>query len=385
MSGANPANLILNNATLNFLGNNTAGAFTTDSLGTVTLNSGASFIDSTSGLGNGAVANLTIGTLNRNPGTTVSFLPGSTGGLTQNLNTAFNKILINSFGAGAGLINGILPYGTVGSIGTTPNQYDFATVVAAGASNSIAAFTNYVNSLAAAGPTSTVRLTASETLTGNKVVNAILFAGTSAGALITITQSNFTLGVTSGAILSMGNNTLTISGGTVDFGTAEGILDQNNANITVTSALTGSNGLTVTATTAGTIALNSANNYQGTTTINGTGTGTVSLGNISALSNGAVNMTSGILANSIGINFAIGNQFNFNNSVVTFGTSTTNRTTFAGPITVTGNNFFSVTNPTVFGGIVSNGNGVGSVNVIAGNALTMQRQLWATPTPAARA
>ena len=52
--------------------------------------------------------------------------------------------------------------------------------------------------------------------------------------------------MTSGAILSMGNNTLTISGGTVDFGSAEGILNQNNANITVNSSLTGTGGLTMT-------------------------------------------------------------------------------------------------------------------------------------------
>ena len=84
--------------------------------------------------------------------------------------------------------------------------------------NSIGVFSNYKTSLAAAGPTDTVRLTANETLNTNKVVNAIFFAGTTTNNSITITQNTannvFTLGVTSGAILSMGNNTLTISGGT---------------------------------------------------------------------------------------------------------------------------------------------------------------------------
>ena len=134
--------------------------------------------------------------------------------------------------------------------------------------NSIAAFTNYKTSIAAAGPTDIVRLTASETMTANKIVNAILYAGTTAGGGITITQNDFTLSVASGAILSMGNKTLTISGGTVDFGSAEGILNQNNANIDVNSTITGTGGLTITDTTAGTITLNAANSYTGTTTIN---------------------------------------------------------------------------------------------------------------------
>src|SRR5207302_73651 len=100
------------------------------------------------------------------------------------------------------------------------NQFDFVTLVPAGPGSSVAAFTNYKTSLAAAGPTDTVRLTAGETLTTNKVVNAILFAGTTTNNNITVTQNNFTLGVTSGAVLAMGNFTLTLSGGTVDFGAA---------------------------------------------------------------------------------------------------------------------------------------------------------------------
>src|SRR5262249_22228699 len=161
-----------------------------------------------------------------------------------------NKILVNNLGAGAALINGILPWATVGTLGGTPAQFDFVTFTSSGGSNSLVPFTNYKTSLASAGATDTVRLTTSETLVSNKVVNAILFAGTSAGANQTITQNNFTLGLTAGAILSMGNNQLTVSGGTVDFGSAEGILDQNNANIVINSSLTGTGGLTLTNTTA---------------------------------------------------------------------------------------------------------------------------------------
>ena len=51
MSGANPANVNLNGATLAILGDSLSGALTNETLGTVTLNSGASFISSQSGSG----------------------------------------------------------------------------------------------------------------------------------------------------------------------------------------------------------------------------------------------------------------------------------------------------------------------------------------------
>src|SRR5205814_5180915 len=116
---------------------------------------------------------------------------------------------------------------------------------------------------------------------------------------------------------------------------------QNNANIVVNSSLAGTGGLTLTDTTAGTIALNSANSYTGTTTINANPvTLTLTLGNLSAFSNGSVNFTSGTVGNSVGNNFAVANPFNFNNSVVTLGGA--NRTTLVGPITLTNSNTFSI-------------------------------------------
>ena len=51
MNGANPANVQLNNSTFNFIGSNTPGVLTTDSLGTVTVNSARSYFDQTSGSG----------------------------------------------------------------------------------------------------------------------------------------------------------------------------------------------------------------------------------------------------------------------------------------------------------------------------------------------
>jgi len=66
----------------------------------------------------------------------------------------------------------------------------------------------------------------------------------------------------------------------VDFGSAEGILQNNNANIVVNSSLTGTGGLTVTGTTAGSVTLNAADSYTGGTTLNGVG-GTLNVGNVS--------------------------------------------------------------------------------------------------------
>src|SRR5205823_14650839 len=105
------------------------------------VKSGASFVNQTSGSGTGASATLTVGTMTRSAGATVSFV--SISATNQALNSAFNRILVNNLGAGVAMVNGILPWATVGTPGATPNQYDFATFAASGASNSIAAFTNY--------------------------------------------------------------------------------------------------------------------------------------------------------------------------------------------------------------------------------------------------
>ena len=71
-----------------------------------------------------------------------------------------------------GLRNGILPYATVQGSG----GYDFATLVSAAGGQAVVALPAdaYVTSLAAAGPTSNVKLSANETLSVSKTVNALL-------------------------------------------------------------------------------------------------------------------------------------------------------------------------------------------------------------------
>ena len=112
---------------MTYVGSNIAGSFSTETLGTVTLVNGASFISSVTGgtntNGSGMMANLIVTTLSRNQGTTVDFLTPGSLGINQPLNSAFNKILINSFGTSptnAGLVNGILPYAAVQNSWASP-------------------------------------------------------------------------------------------------------------------------------------------------------------------------------------------------------------------------------------------------------------------------
>src|SRR5206468_743995 len=100
----------LNGGTVAFLGNNTPGAASAETLGAVAVNAGASFITSQSGGNPGASSALTIGTLTRAPGTTLTFLPGGNAGTNQSLNTPLNKVLVNTLGAGVALVNGIVPW-----------------------------------------------------------------------------------------------------------------------------------------------------------------------------------------------------------------------------------------------------------------------------------
>ena len=289
----------------------------------------------------------------------------------QALGSAFNQIKFSTaptLTLGSTAATGILPWALVQQVGSS-NQ-DFATYGA----NGIVNFTNYATSIAAAGPTSVVKLTVGETLTANRVVGAII----SAAATATIAEAGFTLTIAAGAVVQTNATTLTISGGTLDFGSAEGLLMVGPATvstgITVTSSISGNGGLTIT--NAGTntpgISLNAANNYTGGTWINGASSiaaagGYVTVGNVSAFGNGPVTLTSGTFGNSIGANFALANQIFFNNSVVNLGNA--QRLFLTGPITLTGNNQIAVSQPTFFSGVVS---GAGSLNLLSGNALVMQ-------------
>ena len=118
-SPTGPANVNLNDATLAFVGNNTAYAQSTDTLGTLTLVGGASYVNQTSGSGTGASALLNVGTLARQAGAVVTFLPQGTTGINGNLNTPQSQILITNVPS---LTDGILPWAFVGARATRPTS-----------------------------------------------------------------------------------------------------------------------------------------------------------------------------------------------------------------------------------------------------------------------
>ncbi len=354
-NGTTAIPIFLNGGNFNYLGYTAqAGVVSTETLGTVTLNSGASTIQTTTGtlLNDGVI--LTIAGLNRNVGATVNFAAGGTAGFNQPLGSTLNQI---NFTTPPTLTNGILPYATVQTLnnaaldlasygsaqtitfsgnitggtfvlsyngvstnaitwssnyltlasniqaalnaltaingniavsGSGPFTVNFLGALANSAQSpiavvstanlqgtsptittaitnntgSIAAFANYKSSLASAGSTDNVRITAGETLVGNLNVNALLIVNTAAvGPTVQELNgtSNYTLTIGSGTVVVTNNNaaadTATISGGTVNFGSAEGIIISNNntgvaadtTTLTVNSAITGTNGVTIAA------------------------------------------------------------------------------------------------------------------------------------------
>ena len=152
-----------------------------------------------------------------------------------------------------------------GNLGVTP--LDFATYGV----NGVMALplSSYKGSIAAAGPNDVVRLVVGETLTANKVIGGLLIDGN-----FTVAQANFTLGITSGGVLGTNGATPTISGGTLDFGANEGIV-VGNSNTTISSSITGTNGMTYA--NAGTVTLSAQNSYGGVTTLD---QGTLTINNI---------------------------------------------------------------------------------------------------------
>ena len=294
----------------------------------------------TAGLGVASSAIVTSAALLRDSGATLNLVGATTplGGANSQL-LFTNAIIANANGPFASLINGILPFATVQ--GPSSTSLNFATYATPGGA---AAFTNYVTSLAAATSTSNVILTTATTLSSSVQDNSLLLLGTlilTAGT----GSNNFSLTVGSGAILATSGGTATITGGTVNFGTAEGILIASTG-LTINSATTGTGGLTISG--AGTVTLNGTGVYTGSTTYNGAGinSGNFAIGTVGGIGNTTLTATAGVIGTSFGGNFSVfSNPIILNNSVVGFGLAAA-QPTFAGPITLIGNDFIEATNNT---------------------------------------
>jgi autotransporter-associated beta strand protein len=125
---------------------------------------------------------------------------------------------------------------------------------------------------AANGHLDNVRITAtSDSISSDLTINALRYGTTLDG---TITLNNGAkLTVNSGAILSTASTPtgkLTITGGELAFGTAEGVIHTVvGSSVTINGVISGTGGLTSNLGVNGTLALNGANTYTGPTTVNG--------------------------------------------------------------------------------------------------------------------
>jgi len=97
--------LTLNGGNFTFLGKDTVGVVSSDTIGSLTLTAGNSTITSTTGAAlTGATVQLTAGTLTRTAGATVIFSPGASG---NNLGSTYNQVKFNTTPA---MTNGIWPW-----------------------------------------------------------------------------------------------------------------------------------------------------------------------------------------------------------------------------------------------------------------------------------
>src|SRR5207249_3388694 len=141
--------------------------------------------------------------LTRNAGATVKFV-----GVNSDIGTAQNEVIFT--GSIAGLTQGLIPYASLyGSTGLELAIYGAFGVMVP----------TYVTTLAAAGPADIVRLTASENLTANKTINALVISGDKIDI-----GGAFNLAINAGAVLMTGGNpelARFLSGTTLDLARSE--------------------------------------------------------------------------------------------------------------------------------------------------------------------
>ena len=394
--------ILLNGGLLNFVAANAAIA-TTQAVGPVTLGSGQSTIAAGFDFATpvqaapGAVSQLTLASLSRNPGGTVDFLGGSTAPISQyssgfGFNTAFisplgtakNQLLITQISGvapAAAMVGsstvaghigeGILPWGEINGAAGTGGFVTYNGASGVG----INAFQGYVTSIAAAGPGDTVLETnngsnpAGETILAGKTINALLMYSY-AGLQVTL-NPNVTLTLTSGAIMGAGTlGQLTIGNGfnggnpqgTLNFGTTEGIVFNNcsNSNWNIDTFISGTAGVSLggglTQSGNGTTWNINGSTYSGGTYINADYFLGSSSNNIFGLGPGTFNggewlpnYNPVVISNPVNLN----GLYNFTNDP----------TTFTGPITLTANAILSASNTVYFNGPVGESGGSHSLTI----------------------
>ena len=205
--------------------------------------------------GTGQTATLTFGPLTRVAGATVNY----TAGLGQILGGSPKVTFTTAPGTTNSVLKGATTTDATTFAGNTTG-FNLATYT-----TSVVPLTTY-SALLATGTVATTNyivdsVTGSINLTGSESVNALLIVG------------GFTVSGNSGVILTLGTGTLASTGTgnivsvpTLALGAAEGVaLTNSGASTTISSTITGTDGLTIG--DGGTLTLTGANTYNGVNTV----------------------------------------------------------------------------------------------------------------------
>lgn len=239
----------LNSGTVRLIG--TDGQASSETLGSVAVETGMSSLVAVSGAEPGSSAALTVNSLTRQPGCVVKF---ETSGNGAQIHLPAAELDNNLMGGWAMCV-------------ADTRTADFATIGAEGVVP-YSDLHDYVTDLDAAGPNDNVRLDADATLNGDVTVNAMLVSFVQNGRTLDLGGATLNLG--SGGLLSGGALTLT-NGHLTAGGNTPGELMLSNGDFTVVADIVDNFG-PVDLTVSGNwnkVLLRGENTYSGKTTVNG--------------------------------------------------------------------------------------------------------------------
>ncbi|MFA6960150.1 MAG: PEP-CTERM sorting domain-containing protein [Opitutaceae bacterium] len=260
------------------------GGTSTENIGTVYLQGARSAIGLTSGT-------LHLAELVRDPYSTVALVGSSTarfGAGSTKFTVGSDANILSSLTGGDGTEGtttvSILPWATATTAisNSFTDSFDsryysadfgFVTYTSDGGFRVLDKTTEYVSSVTgSSNATDNVRLTADETLAGTKTINSLFM---DKGSNHTLNLGGQTLNVTSGAVAAA-NNQITISNGTLNFGSKTGyIMLGRNSSSAISANLAGSGGVVFAMTPDQPLTISGANTYTGRTVVN---SGTLALG-----------------------------------------------------------------------------------------------------------
>ena len=288
--GASPTNHIIDPGSGLILGGGiflqqqtTAGPNTQTMNGT-TVRAGSSVVNQVR-VGGGSML-LTLGSLSRQTGGTIAFSAnggGASGIAATGTNTA------------SGIIGGYATYWTTNGGANFTNGIDWATY--SGGKIVALAAGSYTNTSATTAA-SNLDMTSSVTLNSDSTVGSVRFNKSIINPTLTLNGSH---SIGSGGILVTGNvgaNATLITGGTLTSGNGQDlIVIQNNTNAALNLAATVTGAVGFTKSGSGQLILTAANDYTGTTYLNGGSTAISSNTNLGSVSTGAaVNFNGGTLS-----------------------------------------------------------------------------------------